>query len=370
MKIGLVLPGFSANEQDWCIPALLDLVRTLARENTIHVYALEYPYRRDNYPVYGATVHSLKGGNRGKAYAPRLWRTALAAIRAEHRRGQFDVLHAFWANEPGLIALLAARNLGIPLVASVAGGELSALRDIGYGGQLHFIERMMIRVVIHNTERVTVGSQYMRQMAHTLRMKVEVLPLGVDTTLFSPSLRKQSKPFRLLNVGSLVPVKGHAVLLDAVAKLGRSGLCLEIAGEGSLKDELSARALHLGISSRVQFSDSIPHHLLVDKYRTADLFVQSSLHEAQGMALLEAAACGTDVVGTAVGVLPELAVQGAAVTSRSLRADDLAAAIVEALEVREQLACRARETATREYDLERTCSKWTHLYQETKSRHA
>jgi len=65
MKIGLVLPGFSANEKDWCIPALLDYVRVLARANSVHVFALEYPYRRDDYDVFGATIHSLNGGNRG-----------------------------------------------------------------------------------------------------------------------------------------------------------------------------------------------------------------------------------------------------------------------------------------------------------------
>ena len=363
MKIGMVLPGFSANEKDWCIPALLDLVRTLARENSIHVFALEYPYRRDDYAVFGAAVHSLDGRNRGKAYAPRLWTTAFAAIRAEHRRGRFDLLHAFWANEPGLLALLAARALRIPVVASVAGGELAALRDIDYGGQRHGVERIMIRTVIQNADCVTVGSRYLQRLALPYRSKIEIQPLGVDTTMFSPVQRKHTKPVRLLNVGSLVPVKAHAALLDTVAKLGSSGICLEIVGAGTLQDELSRQSAALGISTQVKFSDSIPHQLMAENYRAADLFVQPARHESQGMALLEAAACGTAIAGTPVGVLPELAEKGAVVAARGFHADDLAAAIVEALEMREQLGCRAREIAAREFDLETTCSNWTHLYQ-------
>jgi glycosyltransferase involved in cell wall biosynthesis len=371
MNIGLVLPGFSANEKDWCIPALLDHVRTLARANSVHVFALEYPYRRDDYDVFGATVHSLNGGNRGKSYTPRLWAGAFAAIRAEHRRRPFDVLHAFWANEPGLIGLLAARALGIPFVASVAGGELAALRDIGYGGQVHFLERMIIRTVIQNAESVTVGSHYMQMAALLLRSRIDIQPLGIDTTLFSPNLRKQSNALRILNVGSLVPVKGHTHLLNAIAKLRSSEIYLEIIGAGPLKEGLSTRASDLGISSKVRFSGSIPHHFLADKYRTTDLFVQSARHEAQGMALLEAAACGSAVVGTPVGIIPELAEKGAASTLRGMEPDDWASAIAGALEVREELGCRARDIVASDFDLEITCSKWMHLYQKMlNSRHA
>ena len=190
---------------------------------------------------YGATVHSLNGGNRGKAYAPRLWAAAFAAIRTEHLRGRFDVLQAFWVNEPGVIGLLAARAFKIPFVASVAGGELAALRDIDYGGQLHFIERMMTRAVIQNVERVTVGSRYLKDIALRHRSKIEVLPLGVDTTLFSPAQHTQTRPFKLLNVASLVPVKGHTTLLDAMAKLESYEACLEIVGSGELETELTAR---------------------------------------------------------------------------------------------------------------------------------
>ncbi|HEX7587393.1 MAG TPA: glycosyltransferase, partial [Anaerolineae bacterium] len=154
-------------------------------------------------------------------------------------------------------------------------------------------------------------------------------------------------------------------LLDAMAQLESYEACLEIVGSGELETELTAHAKNLGISSRVRFSGSIPHHLLPNKYRSADLFVQSSCHEAQGMALLEAAACGIASAGTPVGILPELAREGAASITRGSHADDLAAAIVDALDTRERMGTRAREMATLEYDLETTCSKWTRLYQET-----
>ncbi len=195
MKIGVIVPGFSANENDWCIPALLNFVRMLAAEHCVHVFALEYPYRRAVYSVCGATGHSMGGRNRGKRYAPRLWLDALTAIRAEHRRAHFDLLHAFWVNEPSAIAVLAGRALHIPVVASVAGGELVGLRQIGYGGQLRWIERTMIRWTMRAADCVTVGSRYLQTIAARWCSDVRVVPLGVDAEMFSRQPNPQPLPF-------------------------------------------------------------------------------------------------------------------------------------------------------------------------------
>ena len=359
MKIGLVLPGFSAHERDWCIPALLNFVRRLAAENIVRVFALEYPYRRDMYSVYGAVVQSMNGRNRGKWYAPRLWVDTLAAIRAEHRRRPFDVLHTFWANEPSAVAIIAGRALNVPVVASVAGGELVGLREIGYGGQLRAMERIMVGWAMRAANRVTVGSRYLQVIAARWRADACLLPLGVDAQMFSPRREATIKrPRNIVNVGSLIPVKGHAQLLDAFARLPQKQACLEIVGSGPLERELRERANRLGIASRVQFCGSLAHDDLPIKYRAADLFVQSSFHEAQGMAVLEAAASGIPVVGTPVGVLPELV---------SIRGDDLAQAMSLALANREQLGKQARRLVEVQFSLEATWHKWMQLYRQMRA---
>jgi len=368
VKIGLVLPGFSADERDWCVPALLDFVRQLAACHMVHVFALEYPYRRDNYLVHGATVHSLDGRNRGKRHAPRLWFDALAAIRAEHRRAPFNVLHAFWANEPSMLAVLAGRALHVPVVVSVAGGELIGLQQIGYGGQLKWIERTMVRWVVHRANRVTVGSRYLQPLAARWRSDVDILPLGVDAQRFSPRPRDGLHcPMNILNVGSLVPVKGQRQLLRAFACLLPREARLEIVGTGALEKELREEADALRIADQVAFRGAIPHEELARKYREADLLVQSSRHEAQGMAVLEAAACGTPIAATPVGVASELADAGAAIAARGFGADDLAAAMECSLGTGARLGCRAREIVERDFALEATWHKWVELYQQAQS---
>lgn len=367
MKIGIVLPGFSADEHDWCIPALYNFVRALARQDEIHVFALEYPYRRSQYDFFFATVHALGGAHRGKLYAPRLWSDAFSEILAEHRRARFNLLHAFWVNKPGVVAGIAAGALRVPLIASVAGGELVALPQIGYGGQLNSFERMTVGWVMKRADRVTVGSHYLQAIAARWRRDVQVIPLGVDTNLFSVPSANSHTEIRILNVGSLNRVKHQDILLDAFARIDPSAR-LEIIGAGEEEKSLRARASDLGISRRVDFAGEIAHDALPHKYRSADIFVQSSLHEAQGMALLEAAACGMAIAGTPVGVLPELAQRGAAIAASGFDAVALADAILRAVAQREELGCRARQMVENEFSIEAACNRWRDLYNAAKVR--
>ena len=136
MRIGLITPGFSASETDWCIPALLALVRELARHDEVEVFTLRYPHRRESYHVYGAAVHAFGGGLAAGVSRLALLGNAMASIVRRHRRRPFDVLHGLWADEPGFLAVAGGRLLGVPSVVSLMGGELVGLRDIGYGGQL------------------------------------------------------------------------------------------------------------------------------------------------------------------------------------------------------------------------------------------
>jgi len=62
--IAIITPGFSASEQDWCIPALLDLVRKLSESCQVHVFTLRYPHFTGHYSIYGANVTAFGGAER------------------------------------------------------------------------------------------------------------------------------------------------------------------------------------------------------------------------------------------------------------------------------------------------------------------
>jgi glycosyltransferase involved in cell wall biosynthesis len=307
MNVGLVVPGFSADAADWCIPALRHLARALTEHADVRVLAVRYPYHVDRYDLEGSEVITLGGAAIHGPATLALWRRTLGVLRAEHRRRPFDVLHAFWATESGMLTALAGRLLHIPTLVSLAGGELVALSDINYGDQRVAWERLKVAVALRLAGAVSAGSRYLQQIALRYRADVALLPLGVDTALFRPAAPNAGH--RLLHVGTLTPVKDQRTLLAAFAMLREhdARVGLDVVGDGSLRAHLEELAGRLGLSSHVRFVGDVDHCALVPLYQAADAFVVSSRHEAQCMVALEAASCGLRVVGTSVGVVPELA---------------------------------------------------------------
>jgi glycosyltransferase involved in cell wall biosynthesis len=334
VRIGLVVPGFSADAADWCIPALRHLARQLATVDDVRVFAVRYPYRVDRYTIDGAEVIAIGGGSRRGTDVLGIWRDGLAAIAAEHRRRRLDVLHAFWATESGLLATLAGRLLRVPTLVSLAGGELVALRDIDYGDQRAAWERLKVRTSLRLATAVTAGSRLLLSLAeerHVARTRLQHAPLGVDLSLFSPNREPSTECDTLLHVGTLTRVKDQTTLLRAFAHLRESGRCarLNIVGDGPLQPELQRLAGELGVAADVRFGGGVDHAALPPVYRAATAFVLSSRHEAQGMVALEAAACGVPVVGTRVGVIPELTTAVAPVGAHEALAHAMATALAQ-----------------------------------------
>lgn len=386
MKIAWIVPGFSSDERDWCIPALLDLARAMAARHEVHVFALHYPYRRDRYSVFGARVHAIGGANRRGWRLPGAWNALLREVTHEHRAAGFDALHAFWAYEPGVLAAWLKRRLGVRTIVSLAGGELIDLPEIGYGyGGRRLLMRAM-RWAMRQADAVTAGSRGLlnsyqlpvirgdystRSEAEWwgpgVRSKFMFAPLGVDTTLFTPQGRHlEVPPTTLINVGSLQPVKGQADLIRAFRFVvdRQAETRLSIVGSGPLRAELESLVHELNLASWVSFAGEVRHEQLPDIYCEAAVFVQASLHEAQGMAVLEAAACGAPIVGTLVGALADLA-PDAAVTSPPGDPLGLAQAILSVLDDparRQALSQAARARVEQVYSLEAAADRFRAIY--------
>lgn len=316
MKVGLIVPGFSADAADWCIPVLVDVVRELSRRAEVHVFALRYPDRQDRYRLHGAEVHALGGDTVRGLRRPALLAAACASVIAEHRRSPFRALHGLWADEPGFVAVSSARVLRVPAIVSLMGGELIAMRDIGYGGHLSASNRLLTAMALRGAGRVTAGSTQLAELAlRALRparsARMTRLVWGVDPRLFEPcgpSLELAGDA-RVLHVGSLVPVKDQTTLLRAIARVKetRPGVHLHVVGDGPMREQLSECTQELGVASSVTFHGHVDRRDLAAYYRAADALAVSSRYEAQLVVALEAALCGTPVVGTAVGLVADWA---------------------------------------------------------------
>jgi glycosyltransferase involved in cell wall biosynthesis len=309
MKLAIVVPGGVDRSGEYrVIPSVLALIRRLARTNEVHVFALAQEPKPARWELAGAQIHNI--GHRHTR-----WR-AVAAIVAEHRRSRFALVQAIWSGACGQIAVSAACLLRLPSCVHVAGGELVALRDIHYGGRLHWYGRLAEAVVLRLASTVTAASQPMVDSIAALGIEAELVPLGVDLDTWPPRApvrRDVNLPARLLHVASLNRVKDQTTLFKALAILRDSGVAfsLDAVGEDTLNGEIQALARQLGIAQQVAFHGFLTHGQLRPLMEAADLLVMSSRHEAGPIVMLEAAIVGVPTVGTAVGHIAEWAPEAA-----------------------------------------------------------
>lgn len=304
MKLALVVPGGVDRSGEFrVIPVLLALIERLARTHEVHVFALRQEAIADHWELAGATVHNIGD------HWTRL--RAIAAIRSEHRRAPFDLVHAIFSGSCSLVAVAAAKLLRLPSLVHIAGGELVALHEIGYGGRRKWKGRLREACVLRSADVITAASAPIIESLQALGLEAQRVPLGVDLQAWPPLAPRErsARQARLIHVASLNRVKDQPTLLRALAVLVEMGLEFEmdIVGEDTLQGEMQRLARQLGLEHHVRFLGFKTQRELRPLMEAADLLVMSSLHETGPLVLLEAAVAGVPAVGTAVGHFAEWA---------------------------------------------------------------
>lgn len=201
--------------------------------------------------------------------------------------------------------------------------------------------------------------------------KIRVSRLGVTVRDFHPSVpRLNPLPFELICVGRLEPVKGHHILLDAIAKLlaEKRSVRLRIVGSGTLRESLHQQVTRLGLESAVVFEGVLKHDRVLELYHQADLAVLASFAEGVPVALMESMAMGLPAVTTWVNGIPELVrngVEGLLVTPAD--SDEIAAAvgnIMDDPELRLRMGVAARRRILDAYDLEKNVQRLGDVFRE------
>jgi glycosyltransferase involved in cell wall biosynthesis len=359
MKVALIVTGgLHPSGREQVIPALMAMVAGLARAHEIHAFVLRHLPTPASYSLAGATVHDL-GRPSGRLA---MWRALDAALLES---GPFDVLHGYWIDPAGLLAAIAGHRHGVPAVVTCDSGEFVALPDLDYGTRRTFAGRAAVALACRLATRVHVTTAFMARLAASRGWQAEVIPMGIDFPSNADDTRPpEGPPWRLLQVGSLNRIKDYVTSLSALTIVRRSlDVHLDIAGEDTLNGALQRTASELGIASAVTFHGFIPNDALAPLRAATHLYVQSSRHEAAGVAVLEAAAAGIPVVGTHVGYINDWAPQ-AADAVRPGDPEALAGAIAHLLQNRsrrQSLAARAR-AFVRAHDARFTASAMSDLY--------
>ena len=228
-----------------------------------------------------------------------LFARLLGEIRRIHAANPIHVIHAHSALPCGHAATLLKREFGIPFAVTVHGLDAYSTNQVkGRSGK--WCERIS-SMVYRSASRVICVSERVREQvaAGSARSaKTSVIYNGVDPDLFSPP---QSPPTSetILSIGSLIPIKSHAVLIHAFAAI-RDRFPLvrcDIIGEGSERDRLQSLTRQLRLADRVRFLGRQSRSQVADAMQNCAVFALPSRYEALGCVYLEAMSCAKPAIG-------------------------------------------------------------------------
>jgi teichuronic acid biosynthesis glycosyltransferase TuaC len=241
----------------------------------------------------------------------------LARLRTGFR---FQAIDAQFGYPEGFAAALLARWFGCPYTVTLRGSEVFHAQRRLRGAFLSWAMRRAGCVI-------TVSERLRRfaMAAGVPEDRVRVIPNGVDTRIFHPRDRQFCRSKHgigaearvIVSAGHLTELKGHHRIVRALAGLRDSGMdakLLIVGGTGSaagyeaeIKREIAVHAL----DDRVRLAGEIAPEALAELMAAADVFCLASRSEGWPNVVNEALSCGTPVVATDVGAVPEMIVSAA-----------------------------------------------------------
>jgi glycosyltransferase involved in cell wall biosynthesis len=193
--------------------------------------------------------------------------------------------------------------------------------------------------------------------------RIDVVEPGTDPA--SLARGSEASGLALLCVGAITPRKGHAVLIDALARVADRPWHLVCVGNLDRSPATAADLRHridaLGLSTRVTLTGEKAEDAIGPYYDRADVFVLPSFHEGYGMVLAEALARGLPIVSTRAGAIPDTVPQDAGLLVPPGDAAALAGALAALLDdraLRARLAAGARAARDRLPSWDAACSRF------------
>jgi glycosyltransferase involved in cell wall biosynthesis len=238
----------------------------------------------------------------------------LARLRA---RRSFDVIDAHFAHPEGIAAVLLGRIFNLPVVVTMRGAELR------YRHQRS--KRFWMSWALRRADRVIAVSDGLRDLAIALGVdprRVRTVPNGIDADVFYRRDRAACRTKHgiaageriVLAAGDLAELKGHHRIIAALPRLDARGVRarLLIAGgvgrSGRYAETLRQQVIANGLGDRVTFAGEVTQEALAELMSAADVFCLASATEGWPNVVNEALACGTPVVATDVGAVPQMIV--------------------------------------------------------------
>src|SRR5580698_11592191 len=261
-----------------CVVAVQPLHRTRVGSNAIAPVAswVRYP--------------CIPGGIGLASAGTLLYASLISKVRKLHRSQPIDVIHAHAALPCGHAAALLSRELKIPWVVTVHGLDAFFDNQVhGYAGQwckrvTRFVYRSATRVICISDKVAEKVAESAAAPVHTT-----VIYNSVDAQMFSPP-STDSAANKILSVGNLISIKGHELLLRALAAVVPMypEISVEIIGDGPEYHRLSRLANDCKVASKVRFLGRQSRMQVAEAMRRCVVFALPSRYEGLGCVYLEA----------------------------------------------------------------------------------
>jgi D-inositol-3-phosphate glycosyltransferase len=285
----------------------------------IDVLTSKYEGRNMN-PLKGITIHHYPSLNVAKRFGVPYPIISFEAYKMfTHLIGKCDIVHAHGhVYMASYMAGMVAKKLKKPFIVTQHN------TFIDYKSFLNIVEQLNDMVigksVLRHADRITTVSKETKKYVLRLgadKTKTSVIYNGVDTDLFRPANKNQSRKKLglpnnrkiVLSVRRLVYKNGLDTLIESVPKVAQKhpDVLFVVAGKGPSRKLVEDRIKELGISQNIKLAGFVPDEQLPLYYDAADIFMlPSASGEGLPLVLLEAMACGVPVIATKVGGTPEI----------------------------------------------------------------
>ncbi|MCP4672188.1 MAG: glycosyltransferase family 4 protein [Desulfobacula sp.] len=238
--------------------------------------------------------------------------STIRLIRKIQKEFPFDLIDAHYIYPDGFAGMLLGKIFRKPVVVTARGSDIN-----------QFSKFMTIRPMIRKTLK---NCQYVLSVCNALKDvmvdlganpgKTRVIPNGIHIEKFYPENKNESRKLFSLHenkkiifsVGSLIPRKGHHLVIDAMPELidKMPDIHFFIAGEGEYRKTLEKKISELRLKDHITLLGHIPNSDLRKWYSASDIFCLASSREGWANVIMESMACGTPVVATNVWGAPEI----------------------------------------------------------------
>lgn len=312
----------------------------------------------------------------GKFVEPYTFMRRAAKLLGSHKLGPYDVV---FDNQTLANGLLDIETAGFPVVGAIhhpITKDLKLSLETEPSWRRRWLIRrwytflkMQKRVARQLEDIIVVSSSTRDDIVRDFGVepeRVSVVPLGIDQETFRPRAHIPRDPNQLISAASAdVPLKGQRFLVEAYAKLlqTRPNLKLTVIGkprEGPTKE----LAKTLGVADKIKYISDLSHDEMGEAYCSAAIAITPSLYEGFGFPAAEAMACGTPVVVTDGGALPEVVGDAGIIVPRG-DAGALADAIADLLDdetKRNELGMKGHQRAAERYHWDRVAEKYESVF--------